>query len=365
MPRKRKNAPLREGVGTIYADGDGFRASIPRPRGKGRVRRRFTTEREAREWIRANAPAIALRDPVTAEEAAEFREAAALLPEGARLSDAARALAETSAALPDVSIADAVREFLEAKEKAGRREATLQDYRYSLVRLPPVTFRDLTQRHVADALDGLNPRRRNNVLATFRTFFRWAVVKRYLTTDPSAAEDKVAIDWTPPRIYTPGQMMVLFRIAEELRPDMVPVLAVAAFAGIRISGVLRLQPDAFDFAGGVITVPGYADKLRRGYIAPLRPQLRDWLTAYPFRHWPGVWKSAFDRLMDKMPFPPIRNGLRHSFASYLYAETQDVRAVASALGHLGEVETLLRSYRRLASPALAKSYFSLRPVGMA
>lgn len=360
--------PVRVGLGRIYAEPGGYRAVIPRPHGRGRARRRFRTIDAAKKWIAANAPAIAIREPLTPAESADYREAVALLPAGASLADAARHYAATIATVAaDVTCREAADEFLAAKSAAGRRRDTMRDYACALARLPGKTpLSDLSAKSVIAALDGLNPRRRNNVLAILRTFLRWAVARRYLAADPAASIDKTSLDWTPPKIYTPEQAATIFREAEKRIPALVPVMAMCAFAGLRTSGALRLRPDAIDLSAGVISLSGYADKLRLGYLAPVSTTLRAWLAAHPFTGWDRTANSyavALDRFLHTLDFPPIRNGLRHSFASYLYAQTQDVHAVAAALGHHGETDTLLRSYRRLASPEDAARYFAIRPAG--
>ena len=362
MPRKA-NGPVRIGACSIIPQpGGGWRASVPRPRGQGRIRKRFRTLSDAQKWVRANLSTVGVCDPLTPKEAVEYRDARALLPPGASIVDAAKAYAP--AIITDVSTAESTAEYIDAKRDAGRRHDTVRDYRYALSRLPSCQLSEITPAVITASLEGLNPRRRNNVLASLRTFFRWAVANKHIASDPTAAIDKASIDWTPPKIYTPGQTRIMFALAEEIAPELVPYLSISAFAGVRTSGVMRLAASSVDMKGRVIEVSGFADKLRRGYIATVSDTLAAWLEAYPFRPWKKTFhafSTAYSRFLAKVPFPTVRNGLRHSFASYLYASTRDANAVAAALGHLGEVETLLRSYRRLASPQAAQSYFSIRP----
>lgn len=364
MPRKEKTL-VRIGRCTIRKQpGGGWRASVPRPRGQGRIRKRFRTLSDAQKWVRANLSTVGVCDPLTPKEAVEYRDARALLPPGASIVEAAKAYSPVAADAAEMPLRDAVAEFIQAKTDAGRRPDTIRDYRQSLDRLPACTLGELSTATITASIEELNPRRRNNVLATISTFCRWCIARRYLASNPAASIDKVTIDWTPPKIYTPGQVAIMFALAEEIAKRLIPVLSLCAFAGIRTSGAAIMRADTIDLSAGVITVPGYADKLRRGYIAPLSDTLRKWLEAYPFKGW-GASRRAYEvaasRFFKKLPFPTVKNGLRHSFASYLYARTQDIRTVASALGHLGEVETLTRSYRRLISPKLADSYFSIHP----
>jgi integrase len=54
------------------------------------------------------------------------------------------------------------------------------------------------------------------------------------------------------------------------------------------------------------------------------------------------------------------NGLRHSFASYFLADTQDAGKTALQLGHT-ESRTLFAHYRELVKPEDAKAYWKIFP----
>jgi integrase len=55
-----------------------------------------------------------------------------------------------------------------------------------------------------------------------------------------------------------------------------------------------------------------------------------------------------------------KNGLRHSFASYRYAKTNDASLVASELGHT-TTAMLFNTYRELVSPEEAECYWKISP----
>ena len=55
-----------------------------------------------------------------------------------------------------------------------------------------------------------------------------------------------------------------------------------------------------------------------------------------------------------------RNGLRHSFASYRYAATNDAATVAAELGH-STTAMLFNTYRELVLPEEAERYWRLLP----
>ena len=62
------------------------------------------------------------------------------------------------------------------------------------------------------------------------------------------------------------------------------------------------------------------------------------------------------KLAGIQPYP--RNALRHSFASYLMALTQNAAVVAEQLGH-ADFESLYRNYRQLVTPKSALQYWQL------
>jgi integrase len=94
------------------------------------------------------------------------------------------------------------------------------------------------------------------------------------------------------------------------------------------------------------------------------PTLAKWLTAYPpygqitgpnFRH-------ELDYVIDAAGIRPWpQNALRHSFATYYLALSQDAAKTAHELGHASP-DMLYKHYRGLSTQAAAKAYFGIFPV---
>lgn len=367
MPKQPRNI-IRQGIASIYRTAWGWHAYIPRTHGNGRMRKGFKRLDDAQEWVRANTPLAALENvkPLTASETIQFREASALLPPGTSLVDAARAYAATLAAasIPDLPTSEAASRFLSRKQEEGCRPSTLHYYRGVLARLADIPLAAQGSQQISAVLSGLAPRRRNNVLAALNTFFRWAVAEKLSPSNPAANLEPTKQDWHPPRIYTPMQVAALFAETRARRPDFIPYLTLAAFAGLRTSSIFRLRGSAIDLRERTVTVGGYADKLRRGYISSLTDTAAAWLSEYPFPDRPCTdecWWCGMQHVWAHLSFKRIPNALRHSFASYHYALHGDAHATASALGHLGETETLIANYRRLVSKTDAALYFSILP----
>ena len=80
------------------------------------------------------------------------------------------------------------------------------------------------------------PRTRNTVHTSIRTFFSWAKARSYLPkneTTEAEAVSKVKVGDTETGIFTPAQLKSLLAIAT---PEMIPFIAIGAFAGLRAAG---------------------------------------------------------------------------------------------------------------------------------
>ena len=96
----------------------------------------------------------------------------------------------------------------------------------------------------------------------------------------------------------------------------------------------------------------------------MQPNLRAWLR--PYAEMTGALvpvnsrkKLDVVRKAAKLARWP-KNGLRHGYASYRLATTQDAPRVASELGHTGP-QMLYSTYRELVLPEEAERYWNLVP----
>jgi integrase len=109
-------------------------------------------------------------------------------------------------------------------------------------------------------------------------------------------------------------------------------------------------------------------KSARRRIIEMQPNLCDWLRLYagmtgavvpvnPRKKLDLVRKAAG---LTRWP----KNGLRHSFASYRMAATNDGSRVAFELGHTSP-QMLYSTYRELVLPEEAERYWNIAPVASA
>ena len=372
MKRLSKTAYTYLGA-AIRRQGKGWRVLLPRVRGAGRLRKYCSNLDDCRIWVDENlsrrAPDFSMPTPA---EITELRAARSLLPDGYTLTDAARHYAAALAAAPRLAasppVADAVAEYLKAKREAGMRPKTIEGYSYALRKLPhDGKVSEIRRSDLHEVLAILGARDRDNVRRTWVTWFGWAVRKGYAVQTPLEAVERVRRDPQPPKIYTPETLEAVLHHAEKKAPRLIPLIALGAFAGIRTAGLLRLKDGDIDIDKAMIWIPGYADKLRAGYSAPMESNLQSWLRRYPFKPMPVTPSYFCNRILELFTAAgeqTVQNGLRHSFASYKLAACDDAALVAARLGQYGGVQTLLNNYRRATTPAEALKWFSICPASV-
>jgi integrase len=212
---------------------------------------------------------------------------------------------------------------------------------------------------------GLSPKGLQSFSRGLGVFLNFCVRKRYLTHNP--LKDVNIPDPTPKRhVFTVAETEALLRKAEAEFPELIPVLAVEWFAGVRPHTAVLLDYADFDRKEGVITIRvgkftagdtefveripdalwKWLPKLKTGPIAPRRVRLR--LRAF----------HVACGYSKKNPWP--KDVARHTFASHFAAQSGSLDAVAFAMNHRGP-STTLRYYRKRVPQAQGNAYFALRP----
>jgi integrase len=233
----------------------------------------------------------------------------------------------------------------------------------------PVT--DVTPEVVLTFLDGLkmSARTRFNYARLLRTLFRFAQSRRFLPKDIDPMEG-IDIDFDDDgeiEIFTAAE---LDRILKAARPELVPFIAIGAFAGLRHAEIKRLDWQEIDLERGFIEVKGAKAKTRQRRLVPISENLKAWLAPHhqesglviPFVHSSKQLMWLVDDANKDTTETPLRwkrNGLRHSFISYRVAEVQSADKVALEAGNSPQM--IFKHYRELVRPEDAKIWFSLKP----
>jgi integrase len=261
-------------------------------------------------------------------------------------------------------------EVLEAKRRDGKAPAYLADLRKRLTRF----CQDFGNRSIAsiavDELDTwlrdlpLSPKSRANYRANIGVLFSYAEQRGIIDRNPIPRTAKPKLIDRPPDIFTVDELRSLLEAATRTARDVVPMLAIGAFAGLREAEIQRLDWSEIDLARGHIEIKAEKAKSARRRIIPIQPNLAAWLRPYTGRSGrvvPAGARRKLDRDREEAGLARWpQNGLRHSFASYRLAAIHDAPRVAAELGHTSP-QMLYGTYRELVHPEEAERYWKISP----
>jgi integrase len=271
----------------------------------------------------------------------------------------------------NVTVAGLAKEVLEAKRKDGMSATYIADLKKRFARF----CADFGERKIAGitveeldnwlrALPG-SPKSRANYRANVGVLFSYAERRRMIDSNPILHTARPKLPDNPPEIFAVDELAALLHAASTRAADVVPMLAIGAFAGLREAEIKRLDWSEVDQRRGHIEVKSSKAKSARRRIVEIEPNLAQWLQPYAGMTGPVVpvnsrKKLALVRKAAGLARWP-KNGLRHSFASYRLAAMHDAPRVASELGHTGP-KMLYSTYRELVLPEEAKRYWLISPI---
>jgi integrase len=273
-----------------------------------------------------------------------------------------------------ITVAQLADEVVEAKRRDGRSEVYLRDLRYRLSKF----VQDFGARPIAgitvDELDNwlralpYSPQSRRNYRTIVGLLFSYAESRGIIDRNLILRTAKPKLIDRPPDIFTVNQLQALLEAATRTAHDVVPMLAIGAFAGLREAEIQRLDWSEVDLARGHIEVKAAKAKSARRRIVPIQPNLAAWLRSYAGIKGPLVPIGARKKLDRARKAAALarwpKNGLRHSFASYRLAAIYDAPRVAAELGHTSP-QMLYSIYRELVLPEEAERYWRIAPAAEA
>src|SRR6202045_2129263 len=350
-------------------------------RGKGRNRQHFKNKPDAETFL--GQKLIEQENFGTAglafdeSQRAEYLEFLDLLrPFNVKLRDAvAFYLPHLQATNRTCSAVELVSELLKVKKADGASDRYLSDLRSRLNQFAasfdgkPVAEITATEidhwlRSLSDSQTGtpLAPTTRNNFRRVLIVAFNFASERGYCIGNPATKTARAKVIETAAGILTVEETA---RLLENAPADLIPYVAIGAFAGLRRAEIERLDWKEVDLQSRLIEVTASKAKSARRRFVKIKPNLLLWLK--PYAQWRGaVTPSDYRELLDKAredarieTWP--NNALRHSFASYHLARFSDAAALALELGHTNS-NLVFQHYRQLVRPKEAKRYWSLSPI---
>jgi integrase len=318
----------------------------------------------------------------------EYVSAIKQLPTGSTLREAVDFFRKRNpASLEKRTVRQAADEMLAAKRGANLSEVHLKDLDYRLNRLADafeMNIGGVSGPMLQTWMDNMpgSGRTKRNYLAVVAALFRFCIKRKYLPKD--AMEEVEAVQQTREdngeiEIFTPAEMGELLYAA---RPEMIPWLAIAGFAGLRTAEIQRLEWQEVNLKERHIEIKASKAKTAARRLAPITDNLAEWLNPYAkeagkvtgFESWwnqlPKVVEAVNEQrqslaersgqtFLSEQKLVWKHNALRHSFISYRLAAIKNAAEVALEAGNSPQM--IFKHYRQLVTEAEAKKWFSVRP----
>jgi integrase len=310
----------------------------------------------------------------------EYLAAVRNLPEGATLKDAVEFYrCRRVAPLETRTVQQVVDEMLAAKRSAKLSDVHVEDLEYRLNRFAgdfQINIGDVSGRMIQAWLDGMEAsgRTKQNYLRHVAALIRFAIKRKHL---PKDALDEVEAVETPKQdvteveIFKPVEMTEILSAA---RPEMVPWLAIAGFAGLRSAEIKRLDWSEVNLTERHIEIKASKAKTAARRLVPITDNLAYWLK--PFAKESGnivtfeSWWNQIPKIVEAVNARRERNGLpqnfkwrhnalRHSFCSYRLAAIKNAAQVALEAGNSPQM--IFRHYRQVVTESEAAKWFSIAP----
>jgi integrase len=237
-----------------------------------------------------------------------------------------------------VTVLDLVAELLAARKQDGASKTYVSQLKTILTRFAeafPGEILGITSSDIDAWLRGfkVSAGSRNSMLVCVKVLFSYARSQNCLPAEQMTAPEqlkKVKVANDDVSVFSPEEMTAILHAAPM---HLIPILAIGAFAGIRMAELNRLDWSAVDLERGMIELRAGQAKTASRRIVPITDNLRAWLEPLP-RSSKVVRHSLLHREVTalaralKMEWP--RNVLRHSFITYRIAKMK-VRHPASSV----------------------------------
>ena len=214
-------------------------------------------------------------------------------------------LQRNPASVPKESVREVVDKLIDAKTNAGRGDVHFKDLASWLWRFADALQMNISQvtgPMIQQQLDSLNvtTRTKLNHLRHITSLFKFAERRNDLpkgALDELEAVEKPEPELTEIEIFTPT---ALRQIRAAARPEVVPGIAISAFAGLRSAELQRLDWADVNLAERHIEATAAKSKTASRRLEPITANLPAWLTPYAQPSGPVTGFAKTGKQLDRL-----------------------------------------------------------------
>lgn len=206
---------------------------------------------------------------------------------------------------------------------------------------------------------------RNEYRRTLYSFFKFCKMQDWLDVNPVEKVESWRARGRTPQIFTPEEVRKILNSTPP-QSEIRAFAAISAFTGIRIAEMKRLTWDKIKLDDREIILDSEITKTASRRVVKIPENLAKWLEPYVWEL--GTKKKILSSRQDwqikklhntlgKENW--VKNGFRHSAATYYLALTKNAYITAEQMGHA--VDVLKQHYNGLAREKDAIRYFDIMP----
>jgi len=232
---------------------------------------------------------------------------------------------------------------------------------------------EISSSDLENELSKMTASARNTVSAHLSSLWSFSIKRGWATVNPLRNLERLHVPKPKIHILTAKQLRRLFVATIRLHPELVPLLAIEVFAGVRPIESEKICWGNVDMEDAILTIPDPVAKTRIGRHIEMHPTLQKWLqwhqTAGGHTHGricPHP-RMTLRRYLRKIRCraglnPWHQDVLRHVFASAsLGSDWRDIGKLCLELGHASQ-KMLHRHYARSMKRKDAVAIFLVNPM---
>ena len=232
--------------------------------------------------------------------------------------------------------------------------------------------------------ENLNEKSIARNISSIKSFYKFLVIQKYITNNPSDSIFQPKLKKSLPNILTEEEVLKLLdiKLTDNFSYRNKAMLELMYASGLRVSELVNLKLQDIDLNQDIIRTFGKGSKER---VIPIGDYAKEYLEKYIYEyrgsmlkkeaseylflnnHGKKMTRQGFFKIIKKITQEKGINKdlsphtLRHSFASHLLKHGADLRTIQELLGH-SDISTT-QIYTHITNEQLKKNYKNYHPHG--